>query len=62
MRESSRLRRTHLPADVFEELIKSQTARPPSAGRVRKPSKDHYEAWVEAQVEKRVKAKRRTTT
>jgi hypothetical protein len=62
MRESNRLKRTHLPADVYEEWVKSQPVKPVGAGRPRKPSENQYEEWVEKRVKKRIARTRQTVT
>jgi hypothetical protein len=62
MRESNRLKRTHLPADVYEEWVKSQAVKPVGAKRPRKPSENQYEKWVEERVKKRMTKKRQKAT
>jgi len=53
MRESRRIEKTHLPADAYEEWLKSQAVKP--TGTVhRKAAEGAYEIWIG----KRVKGRR----
>lgn len=60
MRESSKSEKTRLPADSFEEWIRTQTVKPAGEKRPRKPSENQYEAWVNKRVEKRLGRRRQT--
>jgi len=62
MRESNRLKRTHLPVDVYEEWIKSQPVKSVGAKRPRKSTENQYEEWVEKRVKKRLSRSKQTTT
>jgi hypothetical protein len=53
MRESSKIEKTHLPPDAFEEWVKSQPVKPGAGRPSRKPAQNSYEVWVGKRVEKR---------
>ncbi len=54
MRESSRIEKTHLPVDSFEEWIKSQVTKSGGEKHPRKVSENHYETWVRERVKSRM--------
>jgi hypothetical protein len=62
MRESNRLKRTHLPVDVYEEWVRIQAVRPVGVRRPRKPSENQYEKWMEERVKKRMVKTRQKAT
>lgn len=61
MRESTKGERSHLPAGVYEEWLKSQSAKPKTVGRGKEVPHDTMEAWVTKRVERKVRKVRRKT-
>lgn len=53
MRESSKIEKTQLPADVYEGWLKTQATQPEKGKRIVTNETDAYEAWIGKRVEKR---------